>query len=60
MGTGLFRTRAQIEAMIPPSLELVDPGLVLLSDWWPDGPRLRPLVPAQRCALGAVAVAVKR
>lgn len=55
MGTGLFRTRAQIEAMIPPSLELVDPGLVLLSDWWPDGPRLRPLAPAQRCALGAVA-----
>jgi hypothetical protein len=54
MGTGLFRTRAEIEAMIPPSLELVDPGLVLLSDWWPDGPRLRPLAPAQRCALGAV------
>jgi hypothetical protein len=55
MGTGLFRTRAEIEAMIPPNLELVDPGLVLLSDWWPDGPRLRPLAPAQRCALGAVA-----
>jgi hypothetical protein len=54
MGTGLFRTRAQIEAMIPPTLELIDPGLVLLSDWWPDGPRLRPLTPAQRCALGAV------
>jgi hypothetical protein len=54
MGTGLFRTRAAIEAMIPSSLELVEPGLVLLSDWWPDGPRLRPLAPAQRCALGAV------
>lgn len=55
MGTGLFRTRAQIEAMIPPALEIVDPGLVLLSDWWPDGPRLRDLAPAQRCALGMVA-----
>lgn len=55
MGTGLFRTRGQIEAMIPPGLELVPPGLVLLSDWWPDGPRLRELEPAQRCALGVVA-----
>ena len=55
MGTGLFRTRAQIEAMIPPGLELVDPGLVLLADWWPDGPRLRDLAPAQRCAVGMVA-----
>ncbi len=50
MGTGLFRTRAEIEAMIPPELELVEPGLVQVSDWWPDGPRLRPLAPAQRCA----------
>ena len=55
MGTGLFRTRAQIEAMIPPQLELVDPGLVQLSRWWPDGPQLRPVAPAQRCALGMVA-----
>jgi hypothetical protein len=55
MGTGLFRTRAQIEAMIPPELEIVEPGLVLLADWWPDGPRLRELDPAQRCAVGMVA-----
>ena len=55
MGTGLFRTRAAIEAMIPPELEIVEPGLVLLADWWPDGPRLRDLEAAQRCALGMVA-----
>ena len=41
--------------MILPQLEIVDPGLVLLADWWPDGPRLRELAPAQRCALGMVA-----
>lgn len=55
MGTGLFRTRAAIEAMVPPQLEPVDPGLVLLSDWWPDGPQLRERAPAQRCAVGMVA-----
>jgi hypothetical protein len=55
MGTGLFRTRAEIEAMIPPQLELVQPGLVQVSEWWPDGPQLRPVAPAQRCAVGMVA-----
>jgi hypothetical protein len=55
MGTGLFRTRAEIEAMIPPQLELVEPGLVQVSQWWPDGPWLRPHAPAQRCAVGVVA-----
>jgi hypothetical protein len=55
MGTGLFRTRAEIEAMLPPELEMVEPGLVLLADWWPDGPRLRELDAAQRCAIGMVA-----
>jgi hypothetical protein len=55
MGTGLFRTRAEIEAMIPPELEIVPPGLVQVSDWWPDGPQLRPVAPAQRCAVGMVA-----
>ncbi len=55
MGTGLFRTRAQIEAMIPPQLELVEPGLVQVSRWWPDGPWLLPHAPAQRCAVGMVA-----
>ncbi|OLT11578.1 hypothetical protein BJF78_26680 [Pseudonocardia sp. CNS-139] len=53
MGSGWFRTRAQIESMLP-GLELVDPGLVLCADWWPDGPRVKPLVPIQQCIVGAV------
>jgi S-adenosyl methyltransferase len=54
MGSGTFRTRAQIEAMLE-GLDLVDPGLVLCADWWPDGPRVKPMVPVQRCIVGAVA-----
>jgi SAM-dependent methyltransferase len=53
MGSGMFRTRAEIESMFD-GLELVDPGLVLCADWWPDGPRVKPLVPVQRCIVGAV------
>ena len=37
MGTGLFRTRDEILEMFP-GLELIDPGLSLCADWWPDGP----------------------
>ncbi|MCA1677320.1 MAG: SAM-dependent methyltransferase, partial [Actinobacteria bacterium] len=53
LGRGVFRTRAEIEGMFP-SLELVKPGLALCADWWPDGPRIKPLAPAQRCIVGAV------
>ncbi|QIZ36954.1 SAM-dependent methyltransferase [Saccharopolyspora sp. ASAGF58] len=53
MGTGVFRTRAEIESMFQ-GLELVDPGLVLCADWWPTGPRLNPLHPVQHCIAGAV------
>jgi hypothetical protein len=53
MGSGLFRTRAEIEGMLP-GLELVDPGLVRCADWWPDGPRIKPLDPVQHCIAGAV------
>ncbi|RSM90499.1 hypothetical protein DMH04_03265 [Kibdelosporangium aridum] len=48
-----LRTRDEVEAMLA-GLDLLDPGLVLLADWWPDGPRLQPLGRAQRLALGAV------
>ncbi|MCE7003561.1 SAM-dependent methyltransferase [Kibdelosporangium philippinense] len=48
-----LRTRDEISAMLS-GLELLDPGLVLLADWWPDGPRLQPLGRTQRLALGAV------
>ncbi|MBV9013141.1 MAG: SAM-dependent methyltransferase [Pseudonocardiales bacterium] len=53
MGTGRFRTRAEIEGMFP-GLELVEPGLVRCVDWWPDGPHLKPLDPIQYCIAGAV------
>lgn len=53
MGTGVFRTRTEIEGMFP-GLELVDPGLVRCADWWPDGPRITPLDPIQHCIVGAV------
>jgi hypothetical protein len=39
MGTGRFRTRAEITRFFD-GLELVEPGLVRMVDWWPDGPRL--------------------
>ncbi|MEU5849855.1 SAM-dependent methyltransferase [Saccharopolyspora shandongensis] len=54
MGTGVFRTRTEIEAMFP-GLELIDPGLVKCADWWPTGPRLDTLHPVQHCIAGAVA-----
>jgi len=53
LGTGRFRTRAEILAMMP-GLELVEPGLELCVKWWPDGPQLTPLLPAQRCIAGVV------
>jgi hypothetical protein len=53
-GVGSFsRSREKIMAMLA-GLELLEPGLVPLADWWPDGPRSRPLAPMQRLALGAV------
>ncbi len=53
MGTGLFRTDEQIRAMLP-GLEIVEPGLVVCADWWPDGPRIKPMDPVSRCIVGAV------
>ena len=53
MGSGAFRTRAQIESMLE-GLDLVEPGLVRCADWWPDGPRVKPMYPVQYCIAGAV------
>ncbi|PZS38114.1 MAG: hypothetical protein DLM62_15550, partial [Pseudonocardiales bacterium] len=53
MGSGMFRTRTEIEGMFP-GLELIDPGLIECVNWWPDGPRIKPLDPAQYCIAGAV------
>ncbi|MEU6131791.1 SAM-dependent methyltransferase [Saccharopolyspora sp. NPDC047091] len=54
LGTGFFRTRDEIEAMLA-GLELLEPGLVIADDWWPDGPRRTPLPPISRCISAAVA-----
>jgi hypothetical protein len=53
MGSGVFRTHAEIAGMFP-GLELIEPGLVRCADWWPDGPRVKPLYPVQKCIAGAV------
>jgi hypothetical protein len=53
LGCGWFRTRAEIESMFP-GLEMVEPGLALCAEWWPDGPQLTPLQPVQRCIAGGV------
>ncbi|OQO90578.1 hypothetical protein B1813_13545 [Saccharomonospora piscinae] len=48
MGSGTFRTRAEIERIVegweivPPGPDR-EPGLSLCAQWWPDGPLLRPL-----------------
>jgi hypothetical protein len=54
MGSGVFRTHAEIEGMFP-SLELVEPGLTQCANWRPDGPQTsKPLEPVQHCMVGAV------
>ncbi|MGQ0839800.1 SAM-dependent methyltransferase [Actinokineospora sp.] len=53
MGSGLFRTRPQIEELFA-GLEMIEPGFSLCADWWPDGPRIKPLDQVQYCIAGAV------
>lgn len=53
MGRGTFRTRAECEEFLE-GLELIEPGLTLCADWWPDGPRLKPLNSVQNCFICAV------
>jgi hypothetical protein len=53
MGSGAFRTQDEIMTMLD-GLELVEPGLVRCADWWPDGPRVKPMYPVQYCIAGAV------
>ncbi|MBQ6644669.1 MAG: SAM-dependent methyltransferase [Saccharopolyspora sp.] len=54
MGTGRFRTRAEIAAFLD-GLETVDPGLVMLHEWWPEGPRIAPLTQMDKVFLSGVA-----
>ena len=50
---GNFRTRAELEPVLA-GLELLEPGLVCTTDWWPDGPRMEPRLPAYELHVGAV------
>ena len=52
---GRFRARGEIAEYFT-GLELVVPGLVVVGDWWPDGPRLTEPDPARSLMLGAVAI----
>ncbi|OLT45466.1 hypothetical protein BJF85_18795 [Saccharomonospora sp. CUA-673] len=54
MGSGFFRTREQLTRFLH-GTELLDPGLVRLEDWWPNGPHLQPLTVADQVALAGVA-----
>lgn len=53
MGSGTFRTHKEIEELFP-GLEMIEPGVTLCADWWPDGPRLKTLNVAQRTISGGV------
>lgn len=53
MGSGYFRTRAEIESFFG-GCSLLEPGLVSASEWWPDGPRSKPLVRPQRLFLAGL------
>ncbi|MFI1919584.1 SAM-dependent methyltransferase [Nocardia sp. NPDC020380] len=53
MGSGRFRTRTQIKSLFG-DLSIVEPGLVLCDNWWPDGPRLRSLSTVRNCIMGGV------
>lgn len=53
LGSGWYRTRAEIAALFA-DLELLEPGLVELDDWWPMGPALEPRCTEKRLLLGGV------
>jgi hypothetical protein len=48
-----WRPRAEIETLFS-GLEMVEPGLVALHEWWPDGPLLQELPPNYYVMLGGV------
>jgi S-adenosyl methyltransferase len=54
MGSGRFRTRAEVAGFLE-GMELVEPGLVNLHEWWPGGPRTTPITNMDRVFLSGVA-----
>jgi hypothetical protein len=53
LGSGWYRNRQQITALFG-DLDMVDPGVTELDDWWPDGPP-RERHPEERLLLGGLA-----
>lgn len=49
----VHRTREEIESLFD-GLEILEPGLVHLHEWWPEGPRLSPLGELNYLSLGGV------
>ncbi|HEX3788098.1 MAG TPA: SAM-dependent methyltransferase [Pseudonocardiaceae bacterium] len=54
LGAGRFRTRAEISALFG-GLHILEPGLVEIDQWWPEGPSATPPTLAERLVLGALA-----
>lgn len=53
LGGATARTRSEIEELFD-GLEMVEPGVIELMDWWPDGPQLKPISVAQRLFVGGI------
>ena len=53
IGSGTFRTRAEIEAMFP-SLEMIEPGVIECALWWSDGPPPKVLAPVRLTMIGGL------
>ncbi|MEV4316954.1 SAM-dependent methyltransferase [Actinocrispum sp. NPDC049592] len=54
MGSGYFRTSDEIGTFFA-GCEVLAPGIVPASEWWPDGPRMKPLVRPQRLFVAGLA-----
>ncbi|MGW0177982.1 SAM-dependent methyltransferase [Nocardia sp. NPDC003345] len=54
LGSGWYRRTEQILEYFA-GLELIEPGLVELDDWWPAGPPLRARFPEERVFVGGIA-----
>jgi hypothetical protein len=53
LGSGWYRTREEIASYFG-DLEMIEPGLVELNDWWPMGPAVGPRRTEERLLLGGL------